>query len=325
MGETTPVPEPLISTPSGNMVLTRDAFIILKGKTGSGKSRLLCNLMKGLITGDDDIGFVYNVLPSDSKILYVNTELGRGYLLERYKRMADVCGLPRNEFAERVKIVDLQPMAAKDRLQELWDWVKHVHPDVVLIDQGADFVEDLNLFVSGSNTAEQFTSLQSVFSLAMIVVLHQNEEARDASKSTGSIGTALERKSFSSIVISAKGKYHEISSTKMRNGSPLPKMQVKYNDQTDMFIKTDEFKAEVKADKPKLKIDPTKYTKHLPCVKGDLEKIIAKEEGKHENTAKARLREAIEAGVWYEYKDSNDDRKTLVAEVVIGYGLIEKK
>lgn len=301
MAEKIPPPIVLIHAPNDpeSKLLTTDSMMVVKGPIGSGKSRLICNLVKGLVTGDDDIGMCYTILPPGSRILYVNTELSRGYLQNRMKNLAKVCGMSEEEFEEIFIGIDLLPVPLPERKDYLVQLVLAFKPTVMIIDQVGDFVIDINMHSESTLFMEKLTTIMARHALAIICVIHQNEERGSASKARGSLGSELEQKIFSGLAISKASKgVHGIVTTKIRDGKGIEKLGVSYNPATDYFVKTDVVPVTVFTPSKKLKINPDNYKHILPCTVGVLAAEIARKEGKSSRTAENYIGDLVNAGIW---------------------------
>lgn len=324
MTEKIPPPVVLIHAPNDpeSKLLTTDSMMVVKGPIGSGKSRLICNLVKGLFTGDDDIGLHYTVLPRDAKILYVNTELSRGYLQNRMKNLARVCNMSEDDFEDMFIGIDLLPIPLLERKDYLTELVVVFKPTVVIIDQIGDFVVDINVHAEATLFMERLTTIMAKHALAVICVIHQNEERGSASKARGSLGSELEQKIFSGLSITKPIKgIHSIQSTKIRDGKGIDKLNVVYNQATDYFIKTDAVPVTTQVAVKKFKINPSHYNHLLPCTVGTLAAEIASKEDKSSRSAETYISELVKAGIWE--KTDSGFGTTIVSLAVPGqYGPI---
>lgn len=213
-------------------LLTNSSLMLIKGEVGSGKSRLAMNLMLGLLTGKEDLHLEYRMCPDDKYILYVSTEMSKYHLQRRLLKVLETVPEARHK---NLIFLDAVTTSPENKIPELKEMMKKYPPYVVVIDQLADFVSNINDIEQANRLAARLMNGMEDFDCSIIGIVHQNEDSGLTSKARGHLGSVFEQKVVSSIAISDNSKGFTIKSTKIREGKQL-NIKAIFNEKTEMLI-----------------------------------------------------------------------------------------
>lgn len=217
-------------------LLTNSSLMLIKGEVGSGKSRLAMNMMLGLLTGKEDLELEYEVCPSDKYVVYISTEMSKYHLQRRLLKV--LSKVPENKHDQLI-FLDSVNVSIEDKLKDLQEIVQTYPPHVIIIDQLADFVANINEIEQSSKLINSLMNGLEKSDCAIIGIVHQNEDSGLDSKARGHLGSMLEQKVVSSLAISDTRKGFTIKSTKVREGKQL-NIKAIFNEQTEMLIKKED-------------------------------------------------------------------------------------
>lgn len=215
-------------------LLTNSSLMLIKGEVGSGKSRLAMNLMKGLLLGKEDLNLDYIICPDDKYVIYISTEMNRYHLQRRLLKVLE--DVPQKDH-DKLVFLDVCALSAEDKFKALQEAVKEFPPHVIVIDQLADFVSNINDIEQADGIIKKLMNGIEKTDCAIIGILHQNEDSGINTKARGHLGSIFEQKVVSSIGISDTNKRFKIKTTKLREGSHL-EINAKYNEATEMLIES---------------------------------------------------------------------------------------
>lgn len=211
-------------------LLTNSSLCLIKGETGSGKSRLVMNFMVGLAGVPDGLGFEYKQCPPDKSVVYVSTEMSKYHLQKRYLKVIEQCP---ESYQKNLRFFDFS--SSLEKLKDLKQVAKETNPYVIIIDQLGDFVDNINDIEQSNNLIKELMNGIEKYDCAIIGILHQNEDSGVQSKARGHIGSILEQKVVSSIAIADRRDYFLIETTKLREGKSI-KLYAAFNESTEMLI-----------------------------------------------------------------------------------------
>ena len=271
---------------SESELLTNSSLMLIKGEVGSGKSRLAMNLMVGLLTGKEDLHLEYTICPKDKYILYISTEMSK-YHLQR--RLLKVLEQVPEELHERLIFLDSVEDTVEQKLPELTKAVKEYPPHVIIIDQLADFVTNINDIEQANNIITKLMNGIEKTDCAIIAIVHQNEDSGLDSKARGHLGSVFEQKVVSSIAISDNRKGFTIKSTKIREGKQLA-LKAEFNEKTEML----KLKSEVEVNLSELT---------YPITREDLIEYLNKQFECAKSTSATHIAKYLEEGILTSFKD----------------------
>lgn len=219
----TEVPEvETVMSEEDSIIAATDGITLIKGKSGSGKSYFVFNMVKRIFLDSmmgSSIGFDFPT--SNIKVGYFSTEMSIQQLKKRYNFVVE----DNEELRERFKLIDLRTSSgASDYFNIVQFVTEDLCLDVVIIDQIADFVSDINSSMESNMYVNGLLEFCIRNKVCLICVMHQNEDSNNSSKARGHLGSSLEQKAIASISISKnyKGQFI-VKSTKVRDGVPFKK------------------------------------------------------------------------------------------------------
>lgn len=212
-------------------LLTNSSLSLIKGQVGSGKSRLVMNMMVGFSGVSDNLGLEYLECPEGKYVLYISTEMSK-YHLQR--RLLKVLKVAKKGFSERLAFFDFAYVPLEDKIKELKEACVEYPPYVIIIDQLGDFVSNINDIDKSMELIKQLMNGIEKYDCGIIGVIHQNEDSKDSSKARGHAGSLFEQKVVSSIAISDTPNGFKIQTTKLREGRRLT-IGAEFDPETEML------------------------------------------------------------------------------------------
>ena len=167
------------------------------------------NVIRGFVTGHDAIGLEYKMLEKTEKIAYCSTELLDVQLKNRLYYLSQCVGEEKEE--KHIRFYDISSMEKMSALKSICEMGEF---RVVIVDQLVDFIDNLNDPATSKTLFETLSKLCKENNLAMICVIHQNEDSKSSSKARGHVGSLFEQKAMMSIAINKSNAKFVISSTK---------------------------------------------------------------------------------------------------------------
>ncbi len=214
-------------------ILTNSSLMIIKGESGSGKSRLALNLIVGFTGHDDELGFSYDICPKDKYIVYLSTEMSKYHL---QKRLINVLNVVDESYKSNIIFVD--SFEELDKLKYLESLCKEYPPHVVIIDQLADFVPSVNDEPLAKAVVRKISGVANTYDCGVIGIIHQNEDSNISAKARGHLGSELEQKIIAALAIADNSKGFRIKSTKLREGKHFT-IDTIFNEETSMLKKVE--------------------------------------------------------------------------------------
>ena len=120
-------------------ILTTNSICLLKGEVGSGKSRLAMNIMVGLSGTAEGLNLEYTKCPDDKHVIYLSTEMSPYHLQRRLLKVLSITG---KEYQDKLKVFDIN--GVNKLSEEIKEICSKYNPYVIIIDQLADFLTDVN-------------------------------------------------------------------------------------------------------------------------------------------------------------------------------------
>lgn len=196
----------------------------LSAVVGSAKCRktAFCKMIaRAVLMGGNDI--VLTDTPA-AKVLYIDTEQSDLHAQRSYNDITK--GLP-DEQRGRLQYVKLRRYSQNERLYIIYKLISELRPTLAVIDGVADILPDTNSNTDAPVVVNMLMALASETQAHICTILHTS--AANASKGRGHIGSELERKA-ESVVLIEKQKGTDASDVKpqyTRNGD-FKKLQVEH-------------------------------------------------------------------------------------------------
>lgn len=277
-------------------LLTNSSLMLIKGEVGSGKSRLAMNLMKGLLVGKEDLNFSYSICPPDKFVVYISTEMSKYHLQRRLLKVIE--DVP-EDVQDRLVFLDVCTLSVEDKQKALLEAVRDFPPHVIVIDQLADFVSNINDIEQSNSIINKLMNGIEKTDCAVIGIIHQNEDSGISAKARGHLGSTLEQKVVSSVAIADSSKGFKIKTTKLREGTNL-NITAKFNTSTEMLIETTRHTSN------------TLSTLSFPISRNSLIAEIVRMENCSERTAEEKIRTLVENKTLSVTKDGRNNIYNLV-------------
>jgi len=199
-----------------SQILTEANVMLLKGESGSGKSRVAMNVMVGFSGASEGLGFEYTICPTNKYVIYISTEMSDHDIQRRLVKILEQCP---PEYEDRLVMVNIEN--SLDKFKSLTEVLAEYPPHAIIVDQIGDFVSNINdLDICTAFTSTFLTTIRP-YSCGAIAILHQNEDGGIGKKARGHLGSILEQKVSCSMAIADHKKGFTLKSTKMRNGAPV--------------------------------------------------------------------------------------------------------
>lgn len=208
-----------------NILLPNDSLLLIKGDIGTGKSTILLNFVVGLLGGDDNIGIEYG--KTNSSILYFSTEMSKLTLQKRLKNINTIV-----DTKDKFLMYDISN--STNMFNTVMQLTNKHKPNIVIIDQLGDFVDDVNDSESTAILSKRLIKMINDKGLSIITVIHQNQDNKLNSKARGHLGSLIEQKAFASIAIGKKEDTFIFKPTKIREGS-LFFFELEFDEKHNLF------------------------------------------------------------------------------------------
>lgn len=194
-----PQPEPLV-TCGGEMIVTRQNICVVTGKQKSYKSTFLACMIASCVSGVEVLNMASK---KPFKCLYADTEQASYHLSCQCNRIARLSG----GVVGAITVLELRPYSPDERYNFILDAVEALRPDVLFIDGISDLCNDVNDSAESEKLVSSLLALSSQYDLGIITVLHS---LATLGKLRGHLGSTLERKCESSILLERSGMGDEV-------------------------------------------------------------------------------------------------------------------
>jgi RecA-family ATPase len=279
-------------------LLTNSSLMLIKGEPGSGKSRLAMNMMLGLLTGKEDLNLEYALCPDKKHVLYISTEMNRYHLQKRLLKILE--NVPERDKSKLV-FLDSIDVPANEKLKYLQESIKAFSPHVIIIDQLADFVSNINDIEQANQIISKLMNGMENTDCAIIGIIHQNDNSGIESKARGHLGSTFEQKVVSSIAIADTKYGFKLKTTKIREGTHI-EINAKFNEVTEMLIES------------KIQIITELTDLEYPMKRDELIKVIMKNESCGSRTAITKIDKLVENKILEKSKDKKEVYFNLIKE-----------
>jgi hypothetical protein len=214
---------------NGELISTNGNLTTISGASKSGKSAFTSILIAGAMANGSYDGLDgLDIAPArGGAVIQVDTEQA----LHKHKtnlisilRRAGLAGCPENFFSYNFR--DLGIDQYRDTLERICSAAnsKFGRIHMVVLDGGADFIQDVNDIVQSNELVRWFEHLAIQFTTTVILVVHTNP---NGDKERGHIGSQLQRKSESILTIKSDGdvSYLEPKLLRMAGKGKIPLLQ----------------------------------------------------------------------------------------------------
>lgn len=212
----TPTPAPVFLR-GDSIVLSRENLLLLTGRRKSGKS-LFTSWLAGVAISGGSWGGI--TAPQPFRVLWPDTEQSSAHAARCIERALLIAGRPATQNAPELVPLYLRTKSPRDRVNAIVSAVHKLRPDLVIIDGVADLVADVNDLKEAQDIVERLTKICSRYNCAIVAVLHCNEGEVNNTKGRGHLGSELERKSETTLLLNkSKDGNTEVKETSSRNAA----------------------------------------------------------------------------------------------------------
>ena len=250
-----PIP---VLTIDDNNILSNGNILVLAGKVKTGKSAVLYSIIAGaiqnILTSVDTLGISVSVNTTKNAVLHFDTEQSDYDLHHRLMSTLRRANLDkRPDFFQSYHILEFTLWERLKYIEEMmeFNYLKHGGIHIVLVDGVADLVQSVNDEEKSNKVVDLFHRLASEYNCPIVLVVHLNP---DGMKTRGHLGSQLDRKAESVIIIEREGDVCTINPKYCRNANALDisLKQFKWDNDKNLHVFTGQ---KTEADKIEQKID----------------------------------------------------------------------
>ena len=220
-----PNPSPLISI-NGTGIISRENLAVLTGRPKTCKTTFLTAIIASCLSGKEILSI--KSLPYVS-ILLTDTEQSAFHLSKQCDRVFRLGGLEkakRHDFT----VLGLRSYEPTERFRLITEAVDAKKPDLIIIDGAADLIEDTNNLESSEKLVSNLLTMASKYNCGLITIVHSNPSS---DKVRGHLGSCLERKAESIILLDRTGINRIKLRPKETRNKPFEPLYIAINDNGD--------------------------------------------------------------------------------------------
>lgn len=248
-------PDPLICC-GGGMIVSRENLCVITGKPKACKTTFQSAMVASCMIGGRVLTFD---APHPLRILLADTEQAPFHLKRQCDRAFRLAGLESGGY-DGLTVLNLRPYTPTERYNYIVEAVEEVRPDIVFIDGASDLITDTNDLQQSEALVSNLLTLTSRYGCGIVTIVHTNPGSTE--KIRGHIGSTLERKCESSILLTREGMENTIKvSPKEARNRPFEPFSVTLNEHGDLVLTTDDVPRSATDWLIKL-MEPGRYYKH---------------------------------------------------------------
>ncbi|VBB43499.1 hypothetical protein TRIP_D170014 [uncultured Paludibacter sp.] len=264
---------------------------MLEGQAGSRKTFLVSAMIAGFLSDTPEICLNFETNLKDAKVLLIDTEQAKGNTNLVAKRVQRMAGRDENKNYSDFIVLSLRELTSKERLQITLRAIESIQPTVVFIDNTKDLVSDFNNIEESAKVVSYLMKYSTKYNCSIVNVIHQNFGSQ---KARGHLGSMLYEKVDTDILLKADEVITEVDFGKTRNLRPS-KFAFRINHfalpELTAFIeptaKTNKLESVFSSI-----LEPNKTYRHT-----DIVNMYVENQNRKPNTAKDRIKTALEEGV----------------------------
>jgi hypothetical protein len=251
-------PNPFL-TIDDQTILSNGNIMSLGGKVKTGKSSVVYSILAASMTANNtDIDtYGIKVKPNEHKkaVIHFDTEQSEYDLQERLLKTLKKANLLENkpEYFNSYHLLEFPYHERIKFIEEMveYNFLKHGGVHLVVVDGVADLIKSVNDEEKSNQVVDMFHRLSGQYNCPIILIVHLNP---DGQKTRGHLGSQLDRKSESVVLIERNGDISTINPKYCRNANTtdLPLMQFQWDkeakDHFSIGYKSMEEKEEQKID-----------------------------------------------------------------------------
>lgn len=227
-------PDPLISC-GGGMILSRGNICVITGRPKTLKTTLQSDMVASAMIGGKVLTFE---APRPLRILLADTEQAPFHLKRQCDRAFRLAGVECGGY-DGLTVLNLRPYTPAERYNYIVEAVEEIRPDIVFIDGASDLITDTNDLQQSEALVSNLLTLTSRYGCGIVTIVHTNPGTAD--KIRGHIGSTLERKCESSILLTREGMENTIKvSPKEARNRPFEPFTLTLDEHGDLRTATDD-------------------------------------------------------------------------------------
>lgn len=191
------------------IIASRRNVITVTGKPKAFKTFLTSSIAAGFLEDD-----VLGLSGSGGVCLFIDTEQSKAHVNVVQKRIYRLCGWNTKESSDKLIMLSLRELNAEDRKKVIFDSIKELKPDLVIIDGIRDAVKDFNDLKESAEIVGELMSSSTEYNCAIVTVLHQNKSDNNA---RGHLGSELCNKSETVLQVVNESGIATVSPVYSRN------------------------------------------------------------------------------------------------------------
>lgn len=193
---------------NGELIGSRGNIISITGKAKSRKTVIATSMASACISGREILGIEANLTPDDI-IVHIDTEQGYSDYYHTTKRIYNQAGfqIPPNNFISFHE----RGFSASQRLESLEVLFKEFNPSVCIVDGTRDLLSDFNSNEETDQVMSALLRLSLEYNALIVNVVHVT---KSHGYMRGALGTALEDKSETVILVEKEADNPDISTVK---------------------------------------------------------------------------------------------------------------
>ena len=319
-------PEALI-TRAGCPVVVRGELTLLSGAQKTYKTHIHQAITAAVLRENDTQMFAST--KRNLNILILDTEQRSASLQQQYSLLLKSIGLPEDKTPGQLNMYCLRGLSLVDMHDCLTGSIELHKPDIVVVDNVADLVEDINDYQACDRLVKQLMNVADQHECAVVAVIHQNP---GTNKERGHLGTILANKTSGYVSLAKSGNQVCVSSTGKCRGAEFPDFLVTFDPESGTVVEVPgggpslPTYAAAQSPKPK-KLD--QYVNAIPAyfgnnpfgdpeplTTGEIVERLMKEFAipkENRNVASRAIKKACEAGLIVKTRRGEYERKVEVA------------
>lgn len=204
LSEEIPEPEPIFSL-HGIPVFTRGNISCISGAAKSRKTFLTALISAQLLKTANSV-----------KIIIFDTEQSKFHVQKTPKRIHGLLEWNERQNNKQLRAFALRELNTKKRYEFITNAIRYYKPDLVFIDGIRDLVYDFNSPIESSNIVNEIMKVSSKLNCHICTVLHVNKGNKETTL-RGHLGTEIQNKSESVLLIEKNGKFCKVRPAFCRN------------------------------------------------------------------------------------------------------------
>ena len=215
---TTNIPEPIpVLSRYGSIIASEGNISAVVGAAKS-KKTFLCTALVGAMLRPNGTA-AFGITPSQSLVLWVDTEQSASHTQRVIKRILRMAGKPEDEPYDKLVTLTLREIEPKERFSILRDAIAYYKPRLVIVDGISDLMYNSNCIEESDAVVGEMMALSTEYNCHIMNVLHTNP---NSDKARGHIGSTLQRKVETMIYVRKVGERSVVEPQYCRNEEFAP-------------------------------------------------------------------------------------------------------